>query len=242
MSRVLARQLGCGLAMLLTVGQAPLARAEAVGSPASILKKGRWAMGLVGGWVADRNFKGNAQATVVHAGHFRGYGLTDRLSLYGRLGGAGIEVDDPSIQKTDRSTTHSFGLNFAGAAQLKARVMESKRFGVEWDASAQYVEMRAGHKGKNEGRWHEGQLATGLAKSLGRFTPYAGVKFAMVDFVYKVRESGTLLRQDKYEQETPVGLYAGTDVRFGEQQDVILNVEGDYLDGLEVTVALAYTF
>ena len=143
--------------------------AEAVGSPASILKKGKWVMGASGGAVPSRTLHGDAEARLYHGGHARGYGLTDWLSIYGKIGVAHLEVDDPAIIKPNNtSSTNSFGFNLFTEAQVKARLWRHARTGFEWDGSIQYVDIRAGHKDKTEGRWHEWQFArrssVGLAK------------------------------------------------------------------------------
>ena len=218
-------------------------RAEAVGSPASILKKGKWVMGLGGGSVSDRDFKGSAQVSLLQGGHYRGFGLTDWLSLYGKVGAAYIEVDDPSIHRTNtRETTNNFEANLLTSVQLKTRLFERKDWDVEWDGSLQYVDIRGRHRGDNEARWHEGQFATSLAKGLGRMKGYVGVKYDITHMVYRVREDGVLLRQDTYQEDSRVGFFAGTDLYFGRSEDVILNVETGYLDGADLAVSIAYLF
>ena len=69
-----------------------------------------------------------------------------------------------------------------------------------------------------------------------------GAKFSIVDFAYKVRENGVLLRHDKYEEDHPLGWFVGTDVYLGQHEDVILNVETGYVDGADFAVSLAYLF
>lgn len=220
----------------------PQGAAEPVGSPASILKKGKWVMGLAGSATPERALDGG-DATIYALGHSRGYGLTDWLSVYGKIGGAYIEVDDPSIVRTtESSTSNSFGGNLLAGAQVKARLLASHRFNTEWDGSIQYVDMRARHKGKNEGRWHEWQFATSVAKAFGRVKPYLGAKLSLVKFAYKVRENGSLIAHGDYLQDSPVGAFVGTDVYLGPQEDVVLNLESSYLDGAELAISIAYTF
>ena len=225
------------------VCHAPGALAESVGSPASILKKGQWVMGMVMDVLSRRSLRAGSEATVYQGGHARGYGLTDWLSLYGKIGAGHIEVDDASIRKRDDpSTTNRFGTNLLAGVQLKAKLFESRRKTWEWDGSLQYVDIRGRHRGDNEARWHEGQFATSLAKGLGRMKGYVGVKYDITHMVYRVREDGVLLRQDTYQEDSRVGFFAGTDLYFGRSEDVILNVETGYQDGAEVDVAIAYTF
>jgi len=242
MSRRLA---GCVLSAFLmtTLGAPPALDAESVGSPASILKKRQWAMGAGGGALLARKMKGDADVAVYQLGHFRGYGLTDWLSIYGKIGGASIKVDDPSIKRpTDSSTTHRFGLNVLSSVQLKGRIWQNAKQDWEWDGSVQYVDIRKRHTNRNEGRWHDWQFATSVAKSFGKLKPYLGVKYSMVNFTFKVRDQGTLIQQGKYKEDGPVGLFFGTDCYLGEEEDVVVNVESAYLDGAEVTVSVAHTF
>ena len=218
-------------------------QAEAVGSPANILKKGKWVMGLATGTVWDRTLKGGGKARLFQVGHYRGFGLTDWLSVYGKIGAAYLEVDDVTIVKArSHDPVNSFGTNVLTTVQLKTRLFEDLRRDWEWDGSLQYVDIRGGHKGKNEGRWHEYQFATSLAKGLGRLKSYAGVKVDITRFRYKVREDGNLLRHDTYRHADPIGFFAGTDLYFGHAEDVVLNIETGYLNGAQIDVGIAYTF
>src|SRR3989338_8314618 len=217
--------------------------AESVGSPAGILKKGKWVVGLAGGGTAGREMSGDAETKITHGGHYRGYGLSDRVSVYLKLGAASIEIDDPAIKKVnDLDSTHSFGTNFMTGLALKTKLFESATHRWEWDGSLQYLDLRRRHKGKNELRWHEWQLATSVAKEFGRVKPYVGLKYAMVNAFYRVRQEGQLLKQGRYKEKTRLGFFLGTDCALGESEDVILNLESAFQDGPEVTVSLAYTF
>lgn len=223
---------------------APVLWAEAVGSPASILKKGKWVMGLSTGMFVERAMDTDADATSFQLGHFRGYGLTDWLSLYAKLGGMQLQVDDPSIKKlnNDQSTTHDFSSGVLLSGGLKARLWHSERLGAEWDAGVQFIRMRARHRGENDARWQEWDFATSVAKSFGRFKPYGGIKYSLVDFDYLIRQNGQFVGQGTYHQDTGVGAFLGTDVYYGEEEQIVLNIEASYTDGPELNVAWQYTF
>lgn len=217
--------------------------AESVGSPSGILKKGKWDFGLGTGLLSSREMEGGAEALVFQGGHFRGYGLTDWLSIYGKIGAAFLEIEDVAILKTnDTSTKNDFGINVFSSVQLKGKIFESKRQQWEWDGSVQYVDIRARHRGKNEARWHEWQFATSLAKSLGRFKPYGGLKLTLLDVSYRVRQNNTLLKQGEYNEDQPLGIFVGADYYFGQYEDVVLNIEGSSFNGNEMNVALSYLF
>jgi opacity protein-like surface antigen len=200
-------------------------------------------MGLDGGTVWDRQLRDNAELRVYQAGHLRGYGLTDWLSVYGKIGWAHLEVDDPTIIKRgETGTSNSFGENLLLSVQVKGRLWRHAASGWEWDGSARYVDMRAERKDDNEGRWSEWQFATSVAKRWGRFTPYGGAKFSTVNFKYKVREDGTTIRQDTYKEDGSLGPFLGVDLSLGQDRDVVVNLESAYVGGPEVTLAVSYTF
>ena len=221
----------------------PAARAfgEAVGSPSSLLEKGEWDMGVSGGGTFGRTMKSNGKVTMSQFGHARGYGLTNWLSLYGKIGAAFLSVEDPSLLHPD-GATQDFGGGYLWMAQAKVRFWRSRRTGIEWDGSAQFVDARFKHRNKNDGTWHEWVLATSVAKAMGRYKPYLGIKSSLVNLDAKVRRNGEHFAQPIYEQDSLVGGFLGTDIYFGESKDVIINVEGDYADGPEVNVALKYLF
>jgi hypothetical protein len=126
--------------------------------------------------------------------------------------------------------------------QVKSKIWEHPKTGWEWDGSLQYVDLRARHRTDNDGHWREWVFATSVAKSLGRFKPYLGLKYSVIDFDAKIREHGNLFVQRTYTDEDRVGLLFGTDCYFGASEDVIINVESSYLNGPELDLAIKYLF
>jgi len=217
--------------------------AAAVGSPASVLKKGKWIMALSGTGVQGRDLNGNASVTAYGFGHMRGFGLTNWLSVYGMIGAGYLEVDDPSIIKVnDTSTTNRFGANILVTGQLKTRIWRSANHNWEWDGSLAYVDISKRHRNKNEPRFHQWDVATSVAKSFGRIKPYLGVKWSAIRFFYRVRQNGQLLQQGVYSEDGSFGPFFGTDVYFGDLEDVILNVETSYVGGPEFDTSIQYLF
>ena len=230
------------LSLALITWPAHPCAAEAVGSPAGILKKGQWLMGLDVGGLFGRGLKGDASAMIYQAGHFRGYGLTDRLTLYGKIGGAYLAVDDPSIKKTDGSTTHRFNAGIVVDVGLNGRLWQNAKKDWEWDGSLHYLDIRAKHRNGDDGHWREGVLATSVAKSFGRLKPYVGAEYSMVHMSFKIRQNGALLQQGKYQAASRAGPFFGVDYTWGRAEDVTLNIESAYLDGFGLNVAVNYTF
>lgn len=237
-ARVTRRVLLMGVIGLLSVSGLPCARwaaAEPVGSPAKLLKKGQSLFGLRGGGM-QRNMQDAADATEFHGGYVRGYGLTDRFSLFGFIGGGYISAGDATV-------TNSFGGNLGAGAQLKTLLWESARRAWSWDASVQYLFLGKPQSGeKNQARWNEWQFATSVARSFDRLQPYAGVKVSLVTLDYKLRKDGVTVQQGTYKPKNIAGPFLGLDWCVGEERNTFLTLEGSYLNGAEITFAVAKRF
>jgi hypothetical protein len=227
------------LVVICVLAPRSLSVADPVGSPASSLRKGQWMFGLGTGGVVNRGAKGagDPEQGLYRIEHFRGYGLTDWLSIYAKVGWAYLRVEDG----TSLDGANDFGSNLLLGAQLKSRLWQNAKKNWEWNGSIQYLWVGAPHRrNKNQGEWQEWQVATTTARAFGRLKPYVGVKYSLVDFDFKVRKSGETIQSGTYKQEGRVGPVLGTDYLVGE--DVIVNVESAYIDGAEVTVAVAHAF
>ena len=224
--------------LILCLFQAQAGEAASVGSPSSVLRKGQWVMGLKASGLSRDVTKSDlhAKAEFVGGSHFRGYGLTDWLSAYVGIGGAYFRVKG-------NAASDSFGANLAIDGQLKSRLWESERYGVEWDASAQYLYLGAPHRKKNnQGHWSEWQLASSVAKSFGPLTPYVGAKFSFVDLAFKIRKDNRITQQGTYKQDNIVSPFIGLDWYVGAAESLIVNVEGSFVNGAEADLSVAYRF
>jgi hypothetical protein len=219
-----------------------LLHAAPVGSPASLLKKGQWDFTLEGAYLSERPMEsgGNADyhVSIGHGYHSRGYGLTDRITIRGRVGGTyGYLYDEatPGIQ-TETSLSGGLGLG----AQLKGIIFENEKYGFELDGSGQFLYMRSHHKrsGKANADWYEWQISTCIAKAIGRIKPYVGVKFSTVDLDHDDGKGN----QTSYSEDGNVGPFVGTDIYLGQDRDIVINLEGGFLLGVEVYGAFRYRF
>ncbi len=228
----------CVALLLSCLSQASVSDAASVGSPSGVLRKGQWTMGLKASGVSRDVTKSDlhAKAELVEGSHFRGFGLTDWLSLYAGVGAAYLGVKNSSV-------TDSFGANVALNGQVKSRLWESKRFGVEWDASAQYLFIGAPHRrGSNQANWNEWQLASGVAKSFGPLKPYVGAKLSFVNMKFKIRKDNRITQQGTYKADGMVSPYLGLDWYVGEAENLVINVEGSFVNNEEVSLGVAYRF
>lgn len=236
--RTLSRALGLLLLIAGACGRSSPAFGEAVGSPTH-LEKGQWDMELRGSGVHERDMKSGAVVSVYGVGHRRGYGLTDRLSLYGNIGVAHLRITDGTFPK---GVGEDFGPDLLVDMQVKGILWQNARKDWTWDGSAQYVYVGAPHKRKgNKATWKEWQLATCLAKSFGPLKPYAGVKASLVSVRY--RAHGDLVSAEgTYKPDGVVGPVFGLDWLFGENQDDLLNVELSYIAGPDIAVTVTKRF
>lgn len=219
-----------------------LAQAAPVGSPASLLKKGQWDFALEGGYLSSRPMEssGNAdyEVSISHGYHSRSYGLTERLMLTGKVGGMYGYLYNEAVAGAETKTSLSGGLGLG--LQLKGIIWENKEHGLEWDASGQFLYLRSHHKrsGKANADWYEWQLSTCLAKEIARVKPYLGVKFSLADLDYDDGKGN----QTSYEADGCVGPFIGTDIYFGQDKDIVINLEGGFLLGNEFSGGIRYRF
>jgi len=227
------------LAWSLGLLVASAAYAEPSGSPSRILEKGQWGLGLGGSGLWKRAMKGGAKLSVYEGSHARGYGLTDRASLYGTIGGAYVGNDDPSIPT---NVSNGFGTNLVLGGQLNANLWKTAKSSWEWDGSVGYLYMGVPHKRNgNQVNWNEWQLATSIAKALGNFKPYAGIRLSVLHVDYQLR-TDKVTTHGRYQPKGIVGPLLGLDWSFGEEQPTVLTLEGSYIGGAEVDLALTKRF
>ena len=233
--RFLIANLAWGLGLLV----ARTAYAEPSGSPSRILERGQWEMGLGGGGLWKRAMKGGAKVSVFEGSHTRGYGLTNHVSLYGKIGGAYVGNDDPSIPT---NVSNGFGANLILGGQLTANLWHTATGSWEWDGSVGYLYMGAPHKRSgNQVNWNEWQLTTSIAKSLGNVTPYVGIKLSALHIDYQLR-TDKITTHGRCLPKGIVGPLLGIDWSFGEEPATVLNLEGSYIGGAEIDLALTRRF
>lgn len=217
-------------------------QAAQVGCPASLLKKGQWDFAIEGGYINERPMEtdGNANyhVDIGYGYHSRSYGLTERLTITGKVGGSYGYLYDEATTGAGSKTSLSGGLVLG--AQLKGIIFENKEQGFEWDGSSQFLYMCSHHKrsGKANVDWYEWQLATCLAKAFNRLKPYAGVKFTTVNLDHDDGKGN----KTSYDEDGSVAPFVGTDIYFGDDRDIVVNLEGAFLIGNEIYIGVKYRF
>jgi len=64
----------------------------------------------------------------------------------------------------------------------------------------------------------------------------------LIDFDFIVRKEGETTRQGTFSEDGKVGPIFGADIVLGEYDGFKFNVEGAFVDGAEVTLALSQNF
>ncbi|MBF0387991.1 MAG: hypothetical protein HQL20_09095 [Candidatus Omnitrophica bacterium] len=86
-----------------------------------------------------------------------------------------------------------------------------------------------------KGRMYEWQAAPYIAKEMGAFTPYAGVKYSQVSLRSNVDGEKT-----KFSSENNAGVFLGTDINWGKS--VIINFEGRFIDETALSARATFKF
>ena len=216
--------------------------AAPVGSPAGLLKKGQWDFAVEGGYISRRPMEssgsGDYEASIIHGYHSRSYGLNERLMLTARAGGMYGYIYDQTTSGQEVKTSLSGGLGLG--LQLKGIIFKHGRSGFEWNGAAQYLYLRSHHKssGKANADWYEWQLSSCLAKKLGAFKPYAGLKFSSVNLD---RDDGKG-NKTSYEEDGSISPFVGTDIYLGQDKALIINLEAGFAAGNDYYGGIKYRF
>ncbi len=114
------------------------------------------------------------------------------------------------------------------------------KHGYKATTSGTYVDPligRAAFEGSSKGKitFQEWQVAPYVAKKLGNFTPYLGVKYSDL-MVENKSEAG----KENYKADDNVGVFVGTDCKIGEHWK--LNLEGRFIDETAMSLGAAYRF
>jgi len=173
------------------------------------------------------------------------FGLTDKVEIYGRLGGANLKIKDSSdigpngpfsaIGATIKGTNKlAWGIGI-GAVLYDAGT---------WDFSgtANYLGHNS-HDGKepdgnSEIDYWECNIGAQVQAKYDQFYPYLGVKYSdnAVDYV-RVRGNSVTYKDRTHEH---IGLYVGTGVDFSPQWSCY--VEGRFIDETSGSAGIRFTF
>jgi hypothetical protein len=219
--------------------------ADSFGTLSSTLKKGQWMMSLEGYGALDRDLKysgGTVDAIYWGIYHGRGYGLTDRISIFGKVGYHDLDVDPNPFKNKEESLKGGM----AGGLYLKGVIFKDPESLFEVGVGGGYLYCSAHHDNGPKYDWREWQIGGYASKEFGRFTPYVGLKYSDLDSKLKFKEKpgegdvrgGSI----EVESDDKIGAFVGVNVFLSQDKDVYLNCEVNFISSLEIGAGLYYKF
>jgi opacity protein-like surface antigen len=170
------------------------------------------------------------------------YGLLDNLDLYVKLGTADAKVKGPMTFTTVEGGTYT--ANTSNAFAWGLGVKGNYEFAEDWLLGADVQYLRHRHSADfswGENSWdgkllfQEWQVAPYLAKRIGNFTPYAGVKYSDLRVDHKDADGKV-----KFKADDNFGMFVGTGYKLNDR--ISLNVEGRFIDETAMSFDATYRF
>ena len=236
-----------------------IAEPAPVGNPAKpILEKGDtpFKIGFEFDFVTERDLDVSDEDVTIEKFNWYGgkisYAFADRVEPYVFLGVAGGEFTEkyPGVDLTyETETEFAWGI---GATVLLYEFENGLRLGLDGKyrqakpdidkMTLNGVSYSPGDVGISDfnAEYSEWQVAIGIAKELGQFVPYAGIKYTDVETSVKATIAGTTYKSEEVNSEEVVGIFVGCD--FLPTEDFSLGVEGRFIDETSFSVTLNYRF
>ncbi len=173
------------------------------------------------------------------------YGLLDNLDLYAKLGVAGAKMKGNAYNSWSGSEG-SFGANTNNGFAWGLGAKATYEFAKDWLLGTDVQYLRDSHSGANVSytgvpdwkakyTFQEWQVAPYIAKRIGKFMPYAGVKYSDLRVDHK-DDYGTV----KFKAKDNFGCFTGLGYKITD--NFSLNVEGRFIDETAMSIAGTYKF
>ncbi len=187
------------------------------------------------------------------------YGLLENLDIYVKLGTADFKSNmdwtwteaggwETGTMKIKGDNAFAYGFGAKGTYNLKN----------DWiiGCDVQYLRHKNDYKGidswedstgdsgeesfKGNVTFQEWQVAPYIAKKIGNFVPYLGVKYSDLRTKFKVTWEDDEVETWKIEADDNFGVFLGTDFKIGDRFS--LNLEGRFIDETAMSVGATYRF
>ena len=198
-------------------------------------KEKQWILGLQGNFLIDRNLKDSQGSTSGNR-----YFLTSSLGVFDWICFDGkIGVGDVAWHNPDPGNL-SYNTNFAGAYGFRIKGYENKNLGIKTVVGFQHISVHprttCPASDKHRVIIDDWQGSVLISKDMGNFTPYLGARYGTVDFIKWVNEHD----RNCTKSERMWGVVIGVDYLIAK--DTRLNIEGDFIDGEEVSLGISREF
>jgi len=198
-------------------------------------KEKQWIWGVQGDFLIDRNLKDNQGSTSGNRYFLTGsFGVFDWICFDGKIG-----AGDVAWRNSDPGNL-SYNTSFAGAYGFRIKGYENKKLGVKTVAGFQHISVHprttSPASDKHRVIIDDWQASILISEDLGNFTPYLGARYGTVDFIKWVNEHD----RKRIKSEKMWGAVIGIDYLVAK--DTRLNIEGDFIDGEEVSLGISRGF
>ncbi|MDP2921505.1 MAG: hypothetical protein Q8O12_03960 [Candidatus Omnitrophota bacterium] len=198
-------------------------------------KQKQWIWGLQGDFLIDRNLDNNQGSTSGNRYFLTGtLGIFDWICFDGKIG-----VGDVSWRNSNPGNVN-FNNGFAGAYGFRIKGYENKDMGIKTVVGFQHISAHPSIASptNDEHRviiddWQGSAL---ISKDISNFVPYLGVRYGTVDYIKWVNEHD----RRRIKSEKVFGAVIGADYLI--QKDIRLNIEGDFIDGEELSIGISRDF
>jgi len=195
------------------------------------------------------------------------YGVLDNLDIYVKLGTADFEsksnytirdIDgdyEIGSLKAKGDNAFAYGFGAKGTYDLKndwivgcdVQYLRHKHDVKLTDSWTDYnpdgsVDEVGSGSGKGKVTFQEWQIAPYIAKKIGNFVPYLGVKYSDLRTNYKIPDEDPEDPEGiaKFKADDNIGVFVGTDYKIAENWK--LNLEGRFVDETAMSVGATYKF
>nr|MBU1328029.1 hypothetical protein [Candidatus Omnitrophota bacterium] len=198
-------------------------------------KEKQWILGLQGNFLIDRNLKDSHGSTSGDRYFLTSsFGVFDWICFDGKIGVGDVAWDNSN----PGNLTYNTG--FAGGYGFRIKGYENKNLGIKTVAGFQHISVhpRTACPASDKHRviiddWQGSVL---ISKDVGNFTPYLGARYGTVDFIRWVNDHD----RKRIKSEKMCSVVIGMDYLVAK--DTRLNIEGDFIDGEEVSLGISRDF
>jgi hypothetical protein len=220
-------------ATLIAISSAAAYAAPCYGTHMSEAKK--FTLGLQGSFLMDRNMENSHGGTSGNRYFFTcSYGVFDWMCFDGKIG-----MGDAAWHNSDPGNLN-LNSGFAGAYGFRIKGYENKKLGIKIVAGFQHISVHPpmaspanDHHRVIIDDWQGSAL---ISKDIGSLTPYMGARYGTVDYLKWVNEHD----RKRMKSEKTFSLVVGADYLIAK--NTRLNIEGDFIDGEELSIGINRDF
>ena len=198
-------------------------------------KEKQWILGLQGDSLIDRNLKDNQGSTSGNRYFLTtSFGIFNWICFDGKIG-----MGDVAWHNSNPGNLN-FNSGFAGGYGFRIKGYENKELGIKTVVGFQHISVHPPTTSpQNDNHrviiddWQGSAL---ISKDIGNFVPYLGARYGTVDYIKWVNEHD----RRRIKSENMCGIVIG--MNYLLTKDTRLNIEGDFIDGEEVSLGISRDF